>query len=163
MSRGVAIQPAIDFGAYVPPGGLSGQILTKFSGDDNDYGWLTRINEIRSRYFDCDDTLSIGKLVYPDGTRSNYVITSNDNRLGIPCIGIVSEKREDTVALIHLSGLYPSSYSGLVKGNLVFVGTDGNLTTTKPGSGWFQVIGFCPEDNVLDVNINYQMIKLYPF
>lgn len=92
----------------------------------------------------CFNTDQPGDAVYIMGDKvgSTYQVTkvdidSADPVVAIP-VGVIVSKQSASLCTVRAFGELDALYSGLPPGRLVFVGTDGRLTTTRPprpGSG----------------------------
>ncbi len=94
--------------------------------------------------YDCEPTALIGDLVYLSRTVPDKVEVISVNVYDDLELGTINTKLTPTRCRVLIIGkLRGSEYqlSGLQPGKTVFVGTDGQATTTAPVSGHRQAIG----------------------
>ena len=85
-------------------------------------------------------------------------LTSNvyDSRL---VVGIITEKPTPTTCTVITMGILNSIASGLSRGLPVWVSPTGGLTTDKPPSGHWQVLGNAISESSISVNIEMRKVK----
>lgn len=85
-------------------------------------------------------------------------LTSNvyDSRL---VVGIITEKPTPTTCIVITMGILTDITSGLSRGLPVWVSLTGGLTTTKPASGHWQVLGNAISATSISVNIEMRKVK----
>ena len=109
---------------------------------------------------DCTASESIGDPVVFSTTDDGAVesITSNvyDNRL---VVGIINAKSSDTRCTVITMGILENISTGLTRGLPLWVSATGNLTTTKPPSGHWQVLGNAISSTSISVNIEMRKVK----
>lgn len=85
-------------------------------------------------------------------------LTSNiyDSRL---VVGIITEKLTPTRCIVVTMGILNDITTGLSRGLPVWVSETGGLTTTKPASGHWQVLGNAINSTSMSVNIEMRKVK----
>jgi len=85
-------------------------------------------------------------------------LTSNnyDSRL---VVGIINEKPTPTTCVVITMGILNDITSGLSRGLPVWVSSTGGLTTTKPPSGHWQILGNAISSTSISVNIEMRKVK----
>jgi len=108
----------------------------------------------------CDSGLAVGDLVMESESISNGVdkVTSNSDKRSV--IGYCIGKPTTTTAEILLAGEI-DGLSGLIKGEKVYLGTDGTFTTTKPTKGYVHILGQAIEVSKIDFDPGNTKIKIY--
>lgn len=92
--------------------------------------------------FSCAETVQVGDLVRADNTTSDTVVTVDSNVYNDIVFGMVINKTTTTSCEVLVSGKVEGSpLSGLSFGKVIWVGTSGEVTTTKPASGHIQKLG----------------------
>lgn len=107
--------------------------------------------------FNCASSAAIGDLVYQDTTVETLVNVCEDNTTLEPAIGVIIDKREDTVCEVLVLGVYVG-YTGLDIGDRIYLGTDGTVTTTKPSVGYMQTMGQAVAGNAIFFLPNSQRV-----
>ena len=110
--------------------------------------------------YTCEASTSEGDWVYLDSTIDNRVITATGNTQTSPVIGVIFDKQTDNNCRVLVLGA-STSQSGLVKGKKVFLDTDGTATTTKPSTGYAQVLGVASSATEMLVNTQINRILQY--
>lgn len=109
---------------------------------------------------DCSISESIGDPVVFSTTDDGAVerLTSNvyDSRL---VVGIITSKPSPTTCVVVTMGILNEITSGLTRGLPVWVSATGGLTTTKPASGHWQILGNAISATSLSVNIEMRKVK----
>lgn len=90
--------------------------------------------------FACDSGAQVGDLVYADTVTDNKVVSLVNNTTIRHCIGVIENKQQPTVAEVLILGTM-DGFSGLTKGNKVWIGASGVPTTSIPTSGYLHNIG----------------------
>ena len=90
--------------------------------------------------FACDISTTSGDLVYPDSVTDEKVISATDNTEIKQVIGIVYNKPQTNSCNVLVLGTF-DGFSGLTKGDRIFLSTSGSLTTTKPTTGYMHNLG----------------------
>lgn len=126
-------------GIGVPAGGLTGEVLTKFSDTDYDTYWVagggggpTTSAPKLIVVFNTDLSTAVGDLVRVTG--ASFVSTVADNmNTTIPngIFGVVTSKPTTTTAGVIFAGVQ-SGYSGFTTGLPLFVQSDGTPGHTVP-------------------------------
>jgi hypothetical protein len=109
---------------------------------------------------DCTANENIGDPVVFSVTDDGAVesLSSNvyDNRL---VVGIINSKLSDTRCIVITMGILENISSGLTRGLPLWVSATGGLTTTKPSSGHWQVLGNAINSTSVSVNIEMRKVK----
>ncbi len=109
---------------------------------------------------DCTVNENIGDPVVFSTTDDGAVesLTSNtyDNRL---VVGIINAKSSDTRCTVITMGILENITSGLARGLPLWVSSTGALTTTKPASGHWQVLGNAISSTSISVNLEMRKVK----
>lgn len=90
--------------------------------------------------FQCDAGANVGDFVYQSSAADNKVTSITDNTLVNQTIGIIDSKPQATVASVLILGS-KDGFSGLTRGDRIFISTSGTATTTKPTTGYLHNIG----------------------
>jgi hypothetical protein len=90
--------------------------------------------------FSCLASVDVGDLVYQDSSVDERVNTAVDNTTVAQIIGVVYSKSQPTIANVLVLGV-AEGFSGLSRGDRVFLSTSGTPTTTKPASGYLHNLG----------------------
>ena len=106
----------------------------------------------------CDISAIVGDLVMESSTSVNTVDVASDNTDLRPVFGIIIEKVDSTTAKILLIGTI-SGFSGLTKGNQIFLSITGSITSTPPITGYLQSLGVAKESTEVDFNPKMQRVK----
>jgi len=109
----------------------------------------------------CLITANVGDFVYPDETIDYLVTVAVNNTADPSVIGIIMSKVSPTVANVLLVGVV-TGFTGLARGKLVFLGTDGKATTTKPLTGDVQILGKAVSSTEILVNPEAQKVRQAP-
>lgn len=94
-----------------------------------------------SGIFDCSETLQIGDLVRASTTQQDLVEVITSNVYQGLVLGVVIRKPTSTKCEVLILGKAEAVATDFVFGDVVWVGTDGSLTTTKPATGHLQKMG----------------------
>jgi len=136
-------------GVGVPPGGLTGEVLTKLSNNSYDTYWTagggggpaTQAPKLIAE-FDTDAGTSVTDLVRVNGNNSVTKITDNlATTIPNGVFGVVTAKASAILANVIFVGIQ-SGYSGFTTGEALYIDTDGTPTHTAPSTGTLQQIGF---------------------
>lgn len=103
----------------------------------------------------CKSTTSVGDFVYQDTTRTNEVTEASDNDTPEPIIGVVLDKSSDVSCTVILMGKFTTSL-GI---GIIYLGTDGKGSLTKPTVGLGQILGYSFGDGTGNINPNLQRSK----
>lgn len=103
--------------------------------------------------FACDSAVAIGDLVTASAAADGTVEVVTDNLYANVVVGVVVSKPTLTQAVVRQIGIQ-GGFSGLTRGRIVFVGTDGKPTTTFPATGNRQSIGTATSATHILFNIN---------
>lgn len=90
--------------------------------------------------FTCAASVAINDLVYQDSVNQSTAVECTDNTTVQPTIGVVIDKPTTTSCEVLVLGIQ-EGYTGLSIGSKIYLDTDGTVTTTKPSSGYMQVLG----------------------
>lgn len=90
--------------------------------------------------FSCDNSLSVGDVVYQSLMADQTVVKIIDNYQVNQAIGICVEKPASTTAKILVLGI-AEGFSGLTTGGRIYLSSSGSITTTKPTSGYLHNLG----------------------
>lgn len=90
--------------------------------------------------FDCDASVAVGNIVVPSLTVDFKVDALSSNVYNGLVLGVVASKPTVTSCKVRVLGPQ-DGFSGLVRGQPVYVSTSGVPTTTFPASGHKQTIG----------------------
>jgi hypothetical protein len=104
----------------------------------------------------CESSVVVGDLVRQSLISDNTVATATDNLSNHPVIGIVQAKLDDTNCIVLILGKV-SGFSGLTKGNVVFVGATGLPTTAFP-VGNRQIIGVALSESEFILKPDFRMV-----
>lgn len=105
----------------------------------------------------CDSGANIGDLVFESLTTDNYVEVAVDNESIAPVIGVIISKPSSTQAEVLFLGKV-GGFSGLTKGQNVFVSVSGGLTSTLVSTGYHQVMGYAT--SATEVFIRPQLMRV---
>lgn len=115
-----------------------------------------------TKTFDCAVSVSIGDVVYPSDATDNLVITNTDNTKLSPSIGVVIAKPTTTTCTVQMFGECSLTFTGIQRSKKVFLDTDGTLTTSVPGTGYLQQMGFSYENTKVFIDPQEIRVKLNP-
>ncbi len=104
----------------------------------------TDVAEKIADIFGCPVTASVGDVVVPSTTIQDQVDPITSNVFANLGFGVIIEKLTLTTCKVLISGKLEGAangVSGLTFGKVVFIGTNGLLTTTKPNTGHLQKMG----------------------
>ena len=128
-------------GQGVPTGGVEGQVIVKQSATDYDTDW----DYVESVYLQIQNnegsTLSAGSPLYAKGISGSSILVgaacANDSAK-MPVVGILLEETLDGASgEAIVAGLFNKTVTGLTGvsvGDIVYVGSTGGLTITKPSA-----------------------------
>ena len=128
-------------GQGVPTGGVEGQVIVKQSATDYDTAW----DYVESVYLQIQNnegsTLSAGSPLYAKGISGSSILVgaacANDSAK-MPVVGILLEETLDGASgEAIVAGLFNKTVTGLTGvsvGDIVYVGSTGGLTITKPSA-----------------------------
>lgn len=91
--------------------------------------------------FLCDVSVAVGDLVRADTATSDTVASISSNVYDDVVFGMVILKPTATTCQVLISGKASGLATSLVFGKVVWVGTDGKPSTTRPTTGHIQKIG----------------------
>ena len=98
--------------------------------------------------FTCDVSVAVGDLVRASTTTDETVETVTTNVYSDIVIGMVISKPTATSCEVLFSGkVEDNGLSGLTFGKVIWVGTSGEVTTTKPTTGHIQKLGVAIKSN----------------
>jgi len=98
--------------------------------------------------FTCDVSVAVGDLVRASTTTDETVETVTTNVYSDIVIGMVISKPTATSCEVLFSGkVEDNGLSGLTFGKVIWVGTSGEVTTTKPATGHIQKLGVAIKSN----------------
>ena len=101
-----------------------------------------------SDVFSCDVSTSVGDLVKASELTEETVETVSSNVYNDIVIGLVISKPTATTCEVLFSGkVEDTGLSGLSFGKVIWVGTSGEVTTTRPTSGHIQKLGIAIKAN----------------
>jgi hypothetical protein len=90
--------------------------------------------------FQCESSASVGDFVYLDSVVDEKVLVNTSNTVVSPTIGVIDSKPSAQLCEVMVVGLR-GGYSGLLKGQKVFLSASGQATATKPTTGYLHVLG----------------------
>jgi len=106
----------------------------------------------------CQATDAVGHCVYFDGDIASdlYSVTKADPAVPtkMPAIGVIIEKPTATTCVVQTGGRLPGIVTGFTAGDIAYVGTDGFLTQTPPGT-YPQVMGVASDDEEILLSPEY--------
>lgn len=106
----------------------------------------------------CDSSLNVGDLVVQSLSFDNKVEKCVNNTTITPCIGIVVSKDSSTICKIKQTGTY-NGFSGLIKGQHVFLSLTGTPTSSIPATGYLQILGTALSATELLISIQILRVK----
>lgn len=108
--------------------------------------------------FQCEIAAAVGDLVRHSSTTAEKVEVLTSNTHIAQCIGVILEKPQTQIARVLLIGSM-GGFSGLTIGAKVFLSTSGTPTTTKPTTGYLQILGVATDtDTVLFIPNNIRTL-----
>lgn len=128
---------------------MSRSVFNPFTGN-RDYVSSQEINvaEKIADVFSCAEAVEVGDLVRASVTAEETVETVTSNIFDDIVIGMVISKTTPTQCEVLFSGKVDGGVlSGLTFGKVIWVGTAGEVTTTKPTSGHLQKLGVAIKSN----------------
>lgn len=112
---------------------------------------------------DCTVAENVGDPVVFSKTDDRMVesLSTNvyDTRL---VVGVIRSKSSDTRCMVVTMGILEDITSGLSRGAPLWVGTSGELTTTRPASGHWQILGNAISSTSISVNIEMRKVITSP-
>ena len=109
---------------------------------------------------DCTAAEQIGDPVVfstiDDGAVESLTSNVYDTRL---VVGIINAKASDTTCTVITMGILEDITTGLSRGLPLWVDTSGKITTTKPSTGHWQVLGNAISATSISVNIEMRKVK----
>lgn len=116
------------------------------------------VNNILTDERICLSSAQVGDLVMESSTIVNRVDVVTNNLDVRPVFGIIIQKTSSTECIVLLFGVV-GGFSGLVKGNKIFLSNSGGLTSTPPTTGYLQSLGVAKEESVIDFIPNMQRVR----
>ena len=98
--------------------------------------------------FTCDPSVAVGDLVRPSETVEDEVVAVSSNVYPNIVFGVVINKPTSTSCEVLISGKL-DGYSGLAFGKVIWAGTSGEVTTTKPTTGHQQKLGIAIKSDTI--------------
>ena len=91
--------------------------------------------------FECDASAEVGDWVYFDSVTDSKVIVAASNASVRPVVGVIERKRNSTTADVLFLGTFENVTLSLVKGDTVYLDSNGVASTVAPTTGIFQIVG----------------------
>ena len=101
---------------------------------------------------DCYTTLSVGDPVFLSKDYNDFIEKVSGNFIYQPAIGICMEKPSTERAIVRYFGKTSTLYTNFIKGEPVFVQTDGTLGPIVPATGHIQQLGIARSSSIILLN-----------
>ena len=107
----------------------------------------------------CSPTAVAGDLVMESETTADTVDVAVDNTDIRPVFGIITEKFTTTTCRVMMIGTITGLAGSYTKGRKVFLGTDGNFTSTYPATNYAQTLGVAKETDQIDFKPEFTRVR----
>jgi hypothetical protein len=101
-----------------------------------------------SEVFNCDSGTQIGDVVRPSEIITDTVVSLTSNVYTNLAFGVVIAKPTATTCEVLISGKL-EGFSGLTFGKVLYIDTDGTLTTDVPATGHLQKMGMALKSDTI--------------
>lgn len=105
----------------------------------------------------CSLTATAQDLVILSQDSDNTVDSIYSNNYAGLSIGLIHSKTSATECLVQVSGSR-EGFTGLARGKMVYIGLDGQPTTTPPETGGLQIIGMALSNTRILLDFNKQKV-----
>lgn len=145
----------------VPEGGLAGQVLKKNSNNSYDYSWQPETSSPNSSLsFNSAETILAYKLITTniDGLA---IYASSDNFSSINKIIGVSKNSATVGGLVYVetSGLLTNTGWNWVPGQLLYLGLNGDITSSTNTGIFSNNIGYAVTSDSIFINIGRSIVR----